>query len=233
LRKAFVHFFGTTMTSNQEVRKREAKNAAPERLIMLSNAASKAAKEAREATMGVIAKLVDDAAVKNGGRVPKGFVPQVIQKFSKVAPGLTRDQINHYKKKHKRSATADSELTPGLSPMTVSNNLPQDDADPAKKRQKGGRRKGTTMKIPHTELESYRKAAAEAAQDYQNALDDFVHRRCNNIKGKRRIKKGTLNQIIKDAKKRHNVEHLEIPEETVKSRIKRGSLVPTHRVVSR
>jgi hypothetical protein len=54
--------------------------------------------------MAAIVKLVDNAATKNGGRIPKGFVPEVIQKFSKVAPGLTRDQINHYKKNHKRSA---------------------------------------------------------------------------------------------------------------------------------
>jgi hypothetical protein len=80
---------------------------------------------------------------------------------------------------------------------------------------------------------SYQKATSEAAQDYQNALDDVakeaVHRRCNNKKGKRRIKKGTLNQIISDAKKRHNLEHLEIPRETIWSRLKRGSLVPTQR----
>jgi len=88
------------MTSNRVVRKCEAKNAAPEPLIMLSHAATKAAKEARVATMVAIAKLVDDAAVENGGRVPQGFVPEVIQKFSRVAPGLTRDQINHFMKKH-------------------------------------------------------------------------------------------------------------------------------------
>jgi hypothetical protein len=123
----------------------------------MSYAALKAAKEARVATMVAIAKLVDDAAVKNGGRVPKGFVPEVIQKFSRVAPGLTRDQINHYIKKHKRSATTGSELTPGLSPMTMFNNLPQDEADPAKKRQKGGRRKGSTMKSSQTDLEIIKK----------------------------------------------------------------------------
>jgi DNA replication initiation complex subunit (GINS family) len=183
------------MTSNQELRKREAKNAAPEPGIIFSKAASKAAKEAREATMAAIAKLVDNAAAKNGGRVPKGLVPEVIQKFSKVVPGLTRDQINHYKKKHKRSATTGSDLTLGLdahaaeaslSPTTVSNNLPEDDADPPNKRQKGGRPKGTTMKSLQAELENYQKASAEAARDYQNALDDVakeaVHRRCATIK---------------------------------------------------
>jgi hypothetical protein len=41
---------------------------------------------------------VDNAATKNGGRTPQGFIPEVIQKFSRVAPGLTRDQINHYKR---------------------------------------------------------------------------------------------------------------------------------------
>jgi hypothetical protein len=82
------------MTTNQDLRKREARNAAPEPGIMLSKAESKAAKEARVVTMTVIAKLVDDVDAKNGGRVPKDFVPDVIQKFSKVAPGLTRDQIN-------------------------------------------------------------------------------------------------------------------------------------------
>jgi hypothetical protein len=70
---------------------------------MLSHAATKATKEARVATMVAIAKLADDAAVENGGRVPKGFVPKVIQKFSRVAPDLTRDQINRFIKKHKRN----------------------------------------------------------------------------------------------------------------------------------
>jgi hypothetical protein len=170
----FIYFCGhisvKTMTSNREVRKCEAKNAAPEPLRKLFHAATKAAKEARVATMVAIAKLVDDAAVENGGRVPKGFVPKVIQRFSRVAPDLTGDQINHFIKKHKRSATTGSELIPELSPMTTLNDLPQDDAGPAKKRQKGGRRKGSTMKSSQTELESYQKAIAEAAQDYQNAL---------------------------------------------------------------
>jgi hypothetical protein len=46
--------------------------------------------------------------------------------------------------------------------------------------------------------------------------------------GKRRIKKGMLDQIIKDAKKKHNLEHLEIPKSTIKNRIQRGSLAPSH-----
>jgi hypothetical protein len=54
--------------------------------------------------------------------------------------------------------------------MMSTKNLQQDDADPAKKRQKGGRRKGTAMKSSRTELESYQNASAEAAQDYQNAF---------------------------------------------------------------
>jgi hypothetical protein len=53
--------------------------------------------------MASIAELLDNAAAKNGGRVPRGFIPKVIQQFSKVTPGLTRDQINHcYKKEYKK-----------------------------------------------------------------------------------------------------------------------------------
>ena len=73
------------MTSNREVRKCEAKNAAPEPLRKLFHAATKAAKEARVATMVAIAKLVDDAAVENGGRVPKGF-----ESHTKVLEGCPR-----------------------------------------------------------------------------------------------------------------------------------------------
>lgn len=186
------------MTSNQELRRLEAKNGAPEPMIVLCKAASKAAKEAREATMAAIAKLVDDAADK---------------------------------KKHKTSATTISDLTPALdahaaeaslSPMTMSNNLPQDDADPPKNRQKGGRPKGSTLKSSQAEQENYQKACAEAARDFQNLST-------NKRVGERRLKKGTLIQVIEDAKKRHNVEHLKIPKETIKSRIKQGSLVPNHR----
>jgi hypothetical protein len=83
------HISAKTMTSNREVRKLEAKNAASEPLIiMLAHAATKAAKEARVATMVAIAKLVDDAAVENGGRVPKGFAPEVIP--TKVLEGCSR-----------------------------------------------------------------------------------------------------------------------------------------------
>jgi hypothetical protein len=73
------------MTSNRQERKREATNWAPEPLMMLSNAASKAAKEARGGGYVAIAKLVDDAAVKNGGRFP---CPKRLRsrKFSKFAP---------------------------------------------------------------------------------------------------------------------------------------------------
>jgi hypothetical protein len=44
--------------------------------------------------MASIVELVNKAAGNNGGRIPRGFIPKVIQQFASVAPGLTRDQIN-------------------------------------------------------------------------------------------------------------------------------------------
>jgi DNA-directed RNA polymerase specialized sigma24 family protein len=219
--KLSLTFFEKKMTSNEGIRKRKAKYAVPQAGMRML---SKVVKKAKEATMGAIVKLLDNEAAKNGGRVPKGLVPKVIQQFSIVAPGLTRDKINHYrkahKKGHKRGATGSL-----LSQTTgATENLLQEDSedDPAKERRlQGGRPKGTTMKASQEELESYQKASAEAAQEYKKALDGNT--------GKRRMKKGLLAHIIMDAKKRHNVEHLEIPEETIRSRLKRGSLNPSHR----
>lgn len=87
-------------------RKGKARDAAPNPGTVVLSKLSLAASEARKATMASIAELLDNAAAKNGGRVPRGFIPKVIQQFSKVTPGLTRDQINHcyqkeYKKEHK------------------------------------------------------------------------------------------------------------------------------------
>jgi hypothetical protein len=39
--------------------------------------------------------MMNNAAAKNAGRVPRGFVPKVIQQLSKVVPGSTRDKIKH------------------------------------------------------------------------------------------------------------------------------------------
>jgi hypothetical protein len=73
---------------------------------------SLAASEARKATMESIADFLDNAAAKNGGHVPRGFIPKVIQQFSKVTPGLTRDQINHYyKKEYKKEHKSGPELS--------------------------------------------------------------------------------------------------------------------------
>jgi hypothetical protein len=232
------------MTSNQELRKEGGdKNATSKAgMLLLCKVASSCAKKT---IMAAIVELVENAAANNGGRIPTGYVPKLIQQFSKVAPGLTRDQINHYRKEHKRSAATISSTTSEnliaastsilLSPMTASN-LPQDaeDADPpTKKRQKGGRQKGTTIKSSQAELERYHKACAEAAQEYQNALNNFaVLHDCVNETMKphtsRYVKRGTLHQIIEDAKKRHNVTHLDISKATIRTRIKRRSLAPSH-----
>jgi hypothetical protein len=67
------------------------KNAAPDTGTIALSQLSRAASEARKATMATISELVNNAAEKNGGRVPFGFIPQVIQHFSNVVPGLTRD----------------------------------------------------------------------------------------------------------------------------------------------
>jgi hypothetical protein len=103
----------------------------------------------------------------------------------------------------------------------VSNDLPQDDAGPPKKRQKGGRPKGTTIENSQEEIERYKKAVAEVAQDYKNALNDVEKQALHHSSGRRHIRKGTLDRIIEYAKKKHNVDHLEIPKETIKSRVKR------------
>jgi hypothetical protein len=83
--KLSLTFFVKKMTSNEGIRKRKAKNAVPQGGIMLS----KVARKAKEATtwLGAIVKLLDNEAAKNGGRVPKGLVPKVIQQFATVAPG--------------------------------------------------------------------------------------------------------------------------------------------------
>jgi hypothetical protein len=178
------------MTSNQH--KSKAKNAASTPQLL-----SEAAKSAREATMATIARLVDDKAAKSGGRVPYGFYPDVIQEFAKVVPNLTRAMIKHYRGKGKRRASDLTELDANateatLSPMTVSNDLPQDDAGPPKKRQKGGRPKGTTIENSQEEIERYKKAVAEVAQDYKNALDDVEKQALHHSSGRRHIRKGTL-----------------------------------------
>jgi DNA-directed RNA polymerase specialized sigma24 family protein len=208
------------MTSNQH--RSKAKNAASTPQLL-----SEAAKSAREATMATIVRLVDDKAAKSGGRVPYGFYPDVIQEFAKVVPNLTRAMIKHYRGKGKRRASDLTELDANateatLSPTTVSNDLPQDDAGPPKKRQKGGRPKGTTIENSQEEIERYEKAVAEVAQDYKNALDDVEKQALHHSSGRRHIRKGTLDRIIEYAKKKHNVDHLEIPKEKIKSRVKRG-----------
>ena len=62
----------TTMTSNER------------ELDKTKNAAAEAAQKAKEVTMASIVQLVDDEAVKNGGRVPYSFVAGVIKEFKSV-----------------------------------------------------------------------------------------------------------------------------------------------------
>jgi hypothetical protein len=100
---------------------------------------------------------------------------------------------------------------------------PDENTGPPRKRQKGGRPKGTTVKSSQAEYDIYQKVCAEAARDFQNALDEVAKT------GKCRTKKGLLDQIIQDVKKRHNVEHFEIPPATVRKRILCKNLAPPHR----
>ena len=90
--KMFPHIFVSKMMKS--TRKGKARDAAPDPGTVVLSKLSMAASEARNATMASIAELVDDAAAKNGGRVPKDFIPKVIQQFSIAAPGLNRDKIN-------------------------------------------------------------------------------------------------------------------------------------------
>ena len=90
--KMFQNIFVSKMMTS--TRKGNARDAAPNPGTVVVSKLSLAASEVRKATMASIAKLLDNAAAKNGGRVPQGFIPKVIQQFSKVTPGLTRDQIN-------------------------------------------------------------------------------------------------------------------------------------------
>jgi len=142
-------FVSKMMTST---RKGKARDAAPDPGTVVLSKLSLAASEARKATMASIAELLDNAAAKNGGRVRRGFVPKVIQQFSRVTPGLTRDQINHYYKKEKErksgpeSALAslpqnDERGTTNGSALVVTPELPlaislqQNDASPPRKGQ--------------------------------------------------------------------------------------------------
>ena len=76
--------------------------------------------------------------------------------------------------------------------------------------QKGGHPKRITIESLQAELERYKKAVAEAAQDYKNALEDgekeVIH---HSSKWRKRLPKITLDQIIKHARKQHNVNHIE------------------------
>jgi hypothetical protein len=205
--------------------------------------------------MATISELVNNAAEKNGGRVPFGFIPQVIQQFSNVVPGLTRDKIKHYYKKEyknerkrdapgngsdlvtppessalgslpqndRRGATNGSALVVVTTEPHLASSLTQDEESPPTKRQKGGRPKGTTLKSSEAELNLYKKACDEAARDFQNAVDEVAK------SGKCRMKKGLLDQIIQDTKKRNKLEHLEISKMMIRTRILRKSLAPPHR----
>jgi hypothetical protein len=57
-----------------------------------------ASSNARQLIMESIAGFVDKAAASNGGRVPRGYVPKLIEQFLHLAPGLTRNKINHYRR---------------------------------------------------------------------------------------------------------------------------------------
>lgn len=82
-------------------------------------------------------------------------------------PDLTIAMIKlYYRSKSRRKASAVT-----ASPTTVSSNLPpQDDAGPPKKRQKGGPPEGITIKSSHSELERYKEAVTQAAQDFRMRL---------------------------------------------------------------
>ena len=206
------------MTSNKELGK-EASNAGMQ-LVCKGASCS-----ARQVIMESIAGLVDKAAASNGGRVPRGYVSKVIKQFLHLAPGLTRHQIFHCRRgdhsNSKRSATTMSSNSSASARENLTAVADDDAMSNENKRQKGGRQNGTTIMSSHTELQRYKKACAEAAQEYSNARQN-VAKGC-------RLKKGTLNQIIDDVKKKHSLEQLDISKYTIKNRVSRGSLAPSHR----
>ena len=75
--KMFQNIFVSKMMTS--TRKGKARDAAPDPGTVVMSKLSLAASEARKATMASIAELLDNAAAKNGGRVPQGFVPKVIR----------------------------------------------------------------------------------------------------------------------------------------------------------
>jgi hypothetical protein len=209
------------MTSNQEQRNEDAAAGT----LLLLKAASSCAKKA---VMASIVELVDNAAGNNGGRVPRGFIPKLIQQFASVAPGLTRHQIDHYRKLQKRSAaimsttseglTASEASTSTMSQMIVSTDDLQEnteEADPQKKRDIKVAIKREPLSSAHNlSWNGIKKLAQRPLKTTRMHSTPLQARKQSFVTSqmKRSRQARPPNMIIKDAKKRHDIEHLEIPK---------------------
>ena len=157
-------------------------------------------------------------------RIPHGLVAQMVNNVTSVCPWVTRDSINNEYRKRQRQGhfylnerTGDNPTiidVTGVAPRTVSPTLTLDVV-----RARGGRPVGSTNESKQNGKMCYIATKNEIAIQYS------LERRAA---GKKRLKRGRLDEIISDIKKRNCLpDDFTVDKQLIRQREKTGNIFIT------
>ena len=166
--------------------------------------------------------------VKRSGKVKRGFITNLIGHNTNLCPTLTRDTLNNALRKYNKAGiTSETELrvyyaknrdtdtpfTPDLPTAAPSISTPTIVSPPHNsKKFKGGRPKGTTY--------AQKKNSELAILATYNQIADIYSK--ERKEGRKQIKRGRLEEIIKEAKEENNLpSEVVIKQSTIRKRFQK------------
>lgn len=207
----------------------------------------KTLKAMKKSSLDKLCQRMLEASVKNKGRLPHGYVPQMMLDFKLEMPWLTRDILNTSFvrfKKNNLEVDKDKEFLGsipreiGAIPTVVSdlestNHPTQQLAPPAQvcttgivlqdqiKERNVGRPRGTT------DLDRKRKREKEI--QCKNAITiKFKAAKKEAERRNKKLRKGMLDKIIEVEKKIFGLTTTKIPKATIRTRVSNNSLICSH-----
>ena len=154
--------------------------------------------------MLVINQLIHKITVekhRHNVKIPYGLAKKLVKQNQDVAPWLTRDVLNHHLK---------NQLSLQPSPSVLFVSPSKKDSTPESK--SSGRPKGTTIKK--------RKVLDVALLAAKNQVADLYYEvKQKARRQKKRVKKGSMKEIIEKVMKENNIEGETIAEAAIKKRL--------------
>ena len=183
-------------------------NKKPSKLLKLAKETSKLVK--RTALDAILLKM-RQTKNNNEGRLPKGFVTDIVREMSGEFPWLNPDKINyHYQTWTKQKTLSESEndvntgtVDKNFASNSIITHIPRSDD-----RNKGGRPKGTTNVTKKQVADSVTAALNEITKEYKKKKSEGP------------MKKGVLASIIASVKRKRSLpDDVSILPDTIRRRV--------------